>query len=161
MTAAGKIELGLVAALTRHRVLGHRGALPWHLPEDLRLFRRLTWGHSVIMGRRTFDAIGHPLPGRRNIVLSRTLEALPGVLVCRSLDQALAAATADRGRAFVIGGAEIYRQALPLADTMELSWVRGDFPGDTFFPPFDPRRWQVAAASEHLGFRHVRYRRSR
>ena len=153
------LETVLIAALTRRLVIGQRGKMPWQLPEELRLFRTLTWGHSLIMGRKTFAAIGRPLAGRRNIVLSTSLAPRPDLLVCRSLEEALAAAAPGMTRCFIIGGAQVYRQALPLAETMYLSWVRGDFAGDTYFPAFDPRPWQVTAATEHPGFRHVVYRR--
>jgi dihydrofolate reductase len=155
----GDVERILCAAMTRRLVIGDRGPLPWHLPAELRLFRALTWGHSLIMGRSTFAAIGRPLPGRRNVVLSRSLPSRPGIIVCRSLEEALAAAAAGMEKLFFIGGAQIYRQALPLVETMHISWVRGDFSGEVRFPPFDPRPWQVVAATEHPGFRHVVYRR--
>ena len=154
--AVGKF---LCAAMTRRMVIGDQGRLPWHLPTELQLFRALTWGHSLIMGRRTFVAIGRPLPGRRNVVVSRNLPAQPGIVVCRSLEEAVEVATAGMTKLFFIGGVQIYRQALPQVETMHISWVRGDFPGDTRFPPFDPRLWQVAAATEHPGFRHVVYQR--
>ena len=152
-------ELLLCAATTRQWVIGCQGRLPWHLPEELQLFRELTWGHSLIMGRETFAAIGRPLPGRRNVVLSSSLAEQPGIVVCRSLTEALAAAQTGKDKVFFIGGAQVFRQALPLVATLHISWIRGNFPGDTLFPPFDPRNWQVRAASEHPGFRHVVYRR--
>ena len=154
------VEKILCAAMTRRLVIGDRGRLPWHIPEELRLFRTLTWGHSLIMGRATFSAIGRPLPGRRNVVLSRSLASTPGILVCTSLEEALEVAARGMRRVFFIGGADIYRLALPRVDTLRISWIRGDFPGDTQFPTFDPRSWQVAEATEHPGFRHVVYRRT-
>ena len=152
-------ELLLCAAMTRQWVIGGQGRLPWHLPEELQLFRALTWGHSLIMGRETFAAIGRPLPGRRNVVLSSSLAAQPGIVVCRSLTEALMAAQTGMDKVFFIGGAQVFRQALPLVETLHISWIRGNFPGDVFFPPFDPDAWQVNTASEHPGFRHVVYRR--
>lgn len=158
MTSGG-IEKALCVAMTRQLVMGNQGRLPWNLPEELKLFRELTWGHSVIMGRGTFTAIGHPLPGRRNVILSSTLAPQPGTVVCRNLEEALTVAAAGMTRIFFIGGAEIYRQALPRVDTLYISWIRGDFPGDIHFPPFDPRPWRVRAVSEHPGFRQVIYER--
>ncbi len=139
----GDVEKILCAAMTRRLVIGDHGRLPWHLPAELQLFRALTWGHSLIMGRSTFAAIGRPLPGRRNVVLSRSLPSRPGIVVCRSLEEALAAASTGMEKLFFIGGAQIYRQALPLAATMHISWIHGDFPGEVRFPPSIPvpGRW--------------------
>ena len=154
-------EMILCAAMTRQWVIGRQGRLPWHLPEELQFFRALTWGHSLIMGRETFAAIGRPLPGRRNVVLSTTLAEQPGIVVCRGLGDALLQAKTGMEKVFFIGGAQVFRQALPLVETLHISWIRGDFPGDTVFPSVDPRTWQVSTASEHPGFRHVVYRRRR
>ena len=157
---SGGVEKIILAAMTRDLVIGANGGLPWHIPEELRLFRELTWGHSLILGRRTFEAIGGPLPGRRNIVLSRTLARQPGIEVCRSLETALAIAAAGMSRLFFIGGGEIYRQALPLADRLQISWIRGDYSGQEYFPPINGRDWQVLSVSDRGPFRHVSYRRS-
>jgi len=153
------VEKVLCAALTRRRVIGDQGRLPWHIPEELQLFRSLTWGHSLIMGRKTFEAIGRPLPGRRNVVLSRSLAPTPGVLVASSLEEALALAAKGMRRLFFIGGAELYDQALTLADSLHISWIRADVPGDTRFPALEPGAWQVLQVTEYRDFRHVVYRR--
>lgn len=137
----GSRPLALIVAVGRGGVIGdskgHLG-LPWHLPEDLRRFRELTTGHAVIMGRRTHELIGRPLPKRRNLVLSRRagLE-LPGCEVVASLDDALAR-VADDPLPFVIGGAELYAAALPRVTHVYLTEVDRDAEGDTFFPPLDP-----------------------
>ncbi|AMV71662.1 dihydrofolate reductase [Desulfuromonas carbonis] len=153
------VEKVLCAAMTRRRVIGDCGRLPWHLPEELDLFRTLTWGHSLIMGRKTFEAIGRPLPGRRNVVLSRSLTSTPGVLVCHRMEEAVALAAEGMRRLFFIGGADLYRQALSRVDTLHISWVRADYPGDTYFPDFERGVWQVVQVTEHRHFRHVIYRR--
>ena len=155
------MEKRIIVAMTRRRVIGAGEGLPWDLPGELRLFRELTWGHSVVMGRRTFDSIGGPLPGRRNIVLSRSLPPQPEVFVCRSLGEALKAAGTGHDRVFFIGGAEVYAQALPLADVLHVSWIRRDYQGNTRFPIFTGRDWRVVRVDDRGGFRHVVYRRRR
>ncbi|MCA1780414.1 MAG: dihydrofolate reductase, partial [Xanthomonadaceae bacterium] len=115
------IDVTLVAAMTRGRVIGREGVMPWHLPADLRHFRALTMGHPVIMGRRTFESIGRALPGRTNVVVSRTRKQWPAeVRAVESLEAALAGA-ADSGPPMVIGGGQVYQLALPLAQRMELT----------------------------------------
>lgn len=128
------MRITLIAAMAENRVIGNRGAIPWHLPDDLARFRAITLGHPVLMGRRTFESIGRPLPGRLNIVLShREGYAPPGCLVARDLAAALELAR-DAAELFVCGGGELYREALPLADRILLTLVRGEFPGDVTFP---------------------------
>ncbi len=158
MTDRG-VERVLCAAMTRRWVIGDKGRMPWHIPEELQLFRTLTWGHSLIMGRKTFEAIGRPLPGRRNVVLSRSLAPTPGVLVCTRLEEALAVAAKGMRRLFFIGGADLYSQALSRADSLHISWIRADYPGDTRFSDLEPGAWQVVQVTEYRDFRHVVYRR--
>jgi dihydrofolate reductase len=163
-------EVVLIAAMARGRVIGRGNALPWHLPEDMAHFRTVTRGHPVIMGRKTWDSLPErfrPLPGRRNLVVTRSAgwqaagaEAMP------SLEAALAA-TADAGRVFVIGGAELYAAALPLADTLLLTEIDAEFEGDAHFPGFThlgfverARERHRAAAPNHFDFAFVTYRRS-
>jgi len=135
------MSLSLIVGLGRNREIGRDNGLLWHLPGDLPRFKALTMGHAVIMGRKTWDSLPErfrPLPGRRNIVLSRQPALqLAGAEVFRTLEEALAACAAD-DRVFVIGGAQIYTQALPLADRLELTEVDADFPdADAFFPAWD------------------------
>lgn len=140
--------ISLVAAVAANRVIGRQGRLPWRLPADLARFKRLTTGHTVLMGRKTFLSIGGALPARRNIVLSRD----PGFtavdcLVAHSVEEALAAsgARADGGgEPFVIGGASVYELFLPLADRLYLTRIEVDAPGDAFFPPVDVGIWRIA-----------------
>ena len=147
----------IIAAMTRNRVIGRDNTLPWSLAEDLALFKRLTLGHTVLMGRHTFASIGRPLPGRRNLVVSRTLRATPGVEVFRSFEAALEAAQADDRNLFFIGGKSIYRRALVLAEAMHLSWIHQDYPGNVRFPDLDLDAWQVIATEEYPAFTHVYY----
>lgn len=137
-------EIVLVAAMARNRVIGRAGGMPWHLPADLAHFKALTTGHAVIMGRRTFESIGRPLPRRTNIVVSRGRPNLPeSVVLAGSLDAALEQATGER--VMVIGGGEIYRQALPRADRLELTLIDAVIPGDTRFPDVSGGDWRLAS----------------
>jgi len=142
------MRISLVAALALNSVIGRDGGLPWHLPADLKRFKRLTLGHPILMGRATYESIGRPLPQRRNLVLSRSGFHADGVEVFSDLDAAFAA-VADVDELMVIGGARVYREALPRADRLYLSVVHGEFEGDTRFPPIDPMAWTVVS-TEHV-----------
>ena len=140
------MRLALIAACGVNREIGINNALPWHLPEDLRHFKQLTTGYPVIMGRKTYDSIGRALPQRLNIVISRQARTLPGCQCVSSLQQALQTAAAAAELGFVIGGGEIYRQALPLADVLYMTEVDRHIPdADTFFPPIAPEVWSEVA----------------
>lgn len=142
--------LSLVVAMDRGRLIGRDGGLPWHLPEDLRRFRAITMGKPIIMGRRTHDSIGRVLPGRRNIVLSRDADyRAPGCDVYPSLEAALAS-IAPTVEAMVIGGAAVYRQALPRADRLYLTEVDAELEGDVRFPALAEEQWREVSA-EHSG----------
>jgi dihydrofolate reductase len=141
--------ISLIAAMAENRVIGANNALPWHLPDDLRHFKQLTRGHAVIMGRRNYQSIGRPLPERRNIVVTNQRDfTAPGCQVVHSIEEAFRAA-ADDHELFVIGGAEIYRQCLPMAQRLYLTLVHASIPGDTFFPEFDAREWAETARERH------------
>ncbi|HQW19559.1 MAG TPA: dihydrofolate reductase [Rhodocyclaceae bacterium] len=144
-------RLVLIAALAKDRVIGIDNQMPWQLPEDLKRFKALTLGHPIIMGRKTWESLGRPLPGRSNIVVSRNPGyAAPGASVVHSLKEAIAlAAGSGAENVFVIGGAEIYRQALPLAWRLELTEIAADFPGDAYFPEFDTRAWLEISRERH------------
>ncbi|MCS6799468.1 MAG: dihydrofolate reductase [Myxococcota bacterium] len=150
-------------AMSRDGCIGRGGRLPWHLPEDLAHFRRTTMGHAVVMGRRTFESIGRPLPGRRNLVLSRNPAYAPaGVEVCSSLQDALRRAMRSDSMPFVIGGARVYEEALLLATCLFVTHVDVEVPDcDARFPPIDPARWRVVEQREGAtpGVRFVRYAR--
>ena len=133
----------IIAAVAENRVIGNQGRLPWHLSEDLKRFKQLTMNHPIIMGRKTHGSIGKPLPGRRNIVVSRqTTYVANGCEVVGSLADARQR-VADSEEAFCIGGAAIYRQALPFADRMYLTRVLAEVPGDTRFPEWDQLDWKI------------------
>ena len=140
--------LSLIVAADERGGIGRDGGLPWRLPEDLRRFRTLTMGKPIVMGRRTWDSIGRPLPGRRSIVVSRQPGLrIEGAEVAGSLEEALAVA-GDVPEVCVIGGAELYRAALPLVDVIHLTRVHADVAADTFLPAFDLSEWQVVASVE-------------
>ena len=141
-------RLALVAAIAANGVIGARNRLPWRLPEDLRHFRALTIGHAVIMGRRTWQSIGRPLAQRQNIVVSRQRAFVAdGAQTASSLDEALARVDMP-DPAFVIGGTELFRDALPSADTLYITEIARAFDGDVTFPPFDRARWREAARQQ-------------
>lgn len=143
----------LVAALARDGTIGDGGQIPWHYPKDMRHFRRVTTGTALVMGRKTFEAIGRPLPERPNIVLTRTpsqlAEQWPQITAVASLEEAFEAVPVGIEVVSVIGGGEIYALALPVADELVLSFVPDEGGGDAYFPTWDPEHWRVAA-SERL-----------
>lgn len=182
-------SITIIVAMARNRAIGRRGALPWHIPADLARFKQLTMGHAIIMGRHTYESLPHgALPGRRNIVVSRTVTALPGCEVYGSLQEALAAAAAtpssptfpissleplstpslvEGGKGaeafvFIIGGASLYRQALPYCDHIALTLVDAmPTDADTFFPDIDNGEWTVTARDDHPGYSFVTLVRKR
>jgi dihydrofolate reductase len=138
-------RVALIAAVARNSVIGARNSLPWHLPEDLKHFRTLTSGHTVIMGRKTWESIGKPLPNRQNIVVSRQAGLLiDGASVAHSLEEALSLAVRE-DPVFVIGGEALYRSAMPLAALLYLTEIERDFHGDARFPAFEPAAWREVA----------------
>jgi dihydrofolate reductase len=154
---SGAPRIYLVAAVARNGVIGAAGKLPWHLPEDLQHFKQLTLNHPVIMGRRTWESLGKPLPGRDNIVITRKPGyAAPGASVAASLEAAIALCTGEPV-AFVIGGAEIYAAALPLADGLVLTEIQSIFEGDRYFPEWDRKAWRVSQKETHTSAGGVRF----
>ena len=143
------MKLTIVAALASNGVIGRGGALPWHLPDDLKHFKSLTLGRPVLMGRRTFDSIGRALPGRRNLVLTRSEAPLPAPIERVGSVPAALALCAEAPELCVIGGADVYRQSLPLATHLELTLVHAALDGDVKFPPLDPAQWIETARVEH------------
>jgi dihydrofolate reductase len=156
-SVTARTRIYLIAAVAKNGVIGAHGKLPWHLPEDLQHFKKLTLGHPVIMGRRTWESLGKPLPGRENIVVSRKsgFEA-PGASVASTLEAAIALCTGE-AVAFVIGGAEIYAAALPLADGLVLTEIHQDFEGDTRFPDWDRKAWRAAQKETHTSEKGMRF----
>lgn len=149
-TNSDATPLTIVAAVARNGVIGVDGGMPFHIPSDLRHFRSVTMGHPVIMGRRTFESLPKgALPGRRNIVVTRNREfTAPNVETAPSLEMAIAMCATDAVEPMIIGGGEIYRQAMPLATTLEITAIDADAPaGDTFFPEIAAESWELARTS--------------
>jgi dihydrofolate reductase len=133
--------VSLVVAMARNHVIGRDNALPWRLPADLKNFKAVTWGKPILMGRKTFESIGKPLPGRSNLVLTRDRDwRVEGVIVVHSLDEALEHVR-DAPELAGIGGADVYRLLMPLASRIYLTRIDADIPGDTVFPPIDHSQW--------------------
>ncbi|MEO8718703.1 MAG: dihydrofolate reductase [Burkholderiales bacterium] len=166
MSHVGGTRVYLVAAVAANGVIGAAGKLPWRLPEDLRHFKELTLGHPVIMGRKTWESLGKALPGRENVVVTRTRGYdAPGAHVAASLDAAMALCSGEP-LAFVIGGSELYAAALPVADAMVITEIRRDYAGDTRFPEFERADWRETQrkpqlATDGLRFDFVLYERAR
>lgn len=153
--------ISFVVAADEGNIIGKDNQLPWHLPNDLKYFKNLTWGMPILMGRKTFDSIGKPLPGRKNIVITRSAGWMhEGVSVVHSVDEALALATAEAvSEIFVIGGAEIFNTAYPQASRLYLTRVHHRFEGDVVLPPVDEKEWQLVkevpcAADEKNAYAH-------
>jgi dihydrofolate reductase len=145
-------ELALIVAASLNGVIGDKGDLPWHIPEDLKYFRRNTVGHAIIMGRRTYESIGRPLPKRRNIVVSRqTGLSIPGCEVTHSLEEALKRAWENDTEPRIIGGATLYTQAFPLATRLFLTEVQQTIEGDTHFPSWDRNQWTLLSSTQGDG----------
>ncbi len=143
------MNVSLIAAMGKNRELGFGNELPWHLPDDLRRFNALTRGHAVLMGRKTYESIGKPLPERKNIVVTRDANyAAPGCIVAHSIEETISVAGNDN-EIFIIGGGEIYKLALPLANKMYLTFVDAEIPADTFFPEFNESEWWVTKSESH------------
>ncbi|HEY2418340.1 MAG TPA: dihydrofolate reductase [Steroidobacteraceae bacterium] len=141
--------IALVVAVADNGVIGRDGGLPWHLPDDLKRFKHVTLGKPMLMGRRTFESIGKPLPGRRNLVLTHgALDAAEGLEVVASIDAARALVARDP-ELCVIGGARVFEQLLPEAGRMYLTRVHGEIAGDVLFPPWDAAHWHEVERSEH------------
>ena len=137
------MRLSIIAAMSANRVIGRNNSLPWKLPADLKRFKNLTMGHHLLMGRKTFESIGQPLPGRTTVVITRQTRYSPtGALVAHSIEQALQLAAQD-SEVFVAGGAQIYQQMLPRADRLYLTSLDKEFEGDSTFPDFDESDWQL------------------
>jgi dihydrofolate reductase len=156
----GTRRITLVAAYAAGRVIGDHGRIPWHLPEDFAHFKATTMGGVLVMGRATYDSIGRPLPGRTTVVVTRNPDwSAEGVLVARSLDEALALAAEQRGETFVVGGTQIYEQALPRATHQVLTEVDLAPGGDAHYPEFDTDEWVETEREPREGFSWVWWER--
>ena len=142
------MKISLIVAMASNRVIGLNNKMPWHLSADLKKFKKITMGAPILMGRKTFESIGRPLPGRTNIIISRNPLYRPSAgsgqdpvcLVFNDIDQALESCR-DSDEVFIIGGSDFYKSMLPIADTLYLTQIHQEFSGDTFFPAIDPEQW--------------------
>lgn len=156
--------LSVIVAMAKNRVIGIDNTLPWRLPEDLKHFKALTMGHHIVMGRKTYESIGKPLPGRTTVILTRDAAyRMDGCLTAGSLDGAIAAC-GDDPEIFFVGGAELYAQVLPRADRLYLTEIQAEYAGDAHFPEVDPGRWREIDREAHvnaegLGYHFVTYLR--
>jgi len=143
-------KISIAVAIGENHAIGKNNQLLWHMPADLKFFKQTTSGHTVIMGRKTFDSVGKPLPNRRNVVITRDPELqIEGVELVNSLDEALEITKTEEKPVFIVGGAEIYRQALPKTDKLYLTTIHHNFDADTFFPDFDRSEWTVISSEPH------------
>ena len=162
------MSIALIVAMAKNRTIGINNTLPWRCPEDLKHFKALTMGHHMIMGRKTFDSIGKPLPGRTTVVVTRDRNLkIDGCLMAHSIPEAIKAC-ADDAEIFIVGGADIYTQSLQLADTLYITEIQQDVDGDAHFPAFDKMKWKETAREvrsqetpQPLQYHFVTYRHSR
>lgn len=159
MTFVPRKNFTAIAAMSLNRVIGNGSKIPWHLPEDFKWFKQVTMGHVLVMGRKTFESIGKPLPGRETIVLTRGGWSHPGVKTAPALDQ-LPLPPEDPRTVFIVGGADIYRQALPLCGELLLTLVKREAEGDVLLPPFEEQFEFVEKIRETPEFDILRYRKS-
>lgn len=137
------MKISLIVAMASNRVIGLDNQMPWHLSADLKRFKKITLGSAIVMGRKTFESIGKPLPGRTNIIISRNPAYKPeGCLVVNDIETALKTACQNAENIFVIGGSELYQALLPIADTLYITQIHKEFQGDTVFPPIDAHHWR-------------------
>ena len=176
--ASSKKQLAIIVAMTKDRLIGNKNNLPWHIPEDLKMFKQITMGNIIIMGRKTFESIGKPLPGRKNFIISATLrdgyairdgsvlrDTSAGNEQCnvkeyeagkayffKSLEDAVSASFSTEGEPFIIGGASVYEQALPLAKTLYISFVKKNYTGDAYFPELNFNEWELVEEKDFEDF---------
>ena len=145
-----KPVLSIAVAVGENYAIGKNNQLLWHMPADLKFFKQTTSGHTVVMGRKTFDSVGKPLPNRRNIVITRDTDLkIEGVEVVNSLDAAITLTQTEEKPVFIVGGAEIYKQALPKTNLLYLTTIHHHFDADTFFPEFDRSEWNLLSSEPH------------
>ena len=148
------LRLSILVAMARNRVIGQHNKLPWHLPADLKHFKLLTMGHVIIMGRKTYESIGRPLPGRTNIIITQQKNfTVPGATVVNSIEDALLAceqANATNSECFIIGGEGLYRQTIAMCQRMYITEIQRDFEGDTVFPEYDPCEWKETQRDKYF-----------
>jgi dihydrofolate reductase len=149
-------ELISIVAIADNNVIGYQGMIPWRIPEDLKRFKRVTMGHPIIMGRKTYESIGKPLPGRRNLVLSTQKNFLSsGVEVYKSLDECLR--TVGDEKTFIIGGGSLFEETMDIIDKLDITRVHLNPPGDTYFPEIKPTNWKLDSSEDHGIFSYQTY----
>lgn len=141
--------ISIIVAMDRNRLIGAQGTIPWRLPADLRWFKKVTMGKPIVMGRKTYESIGKPLKGRRNVVLTRDRQySAPGCIVVHSVEEAINASE-NGEEVMIIGGAQLYGQFLPLSERLYLTRIEATFEGDTYFPDFSEEEWVIVFEEEH------------
>jgi len=141
--------ISLLVAMDQNRIIGKDNQLPWHLPEDLSYFKKVTMGHPIIMGRKTFESIGRVLPGRQNVIVTRNLHfSHDGCIVLHSIEEVKAFADTANGEVFVIGGSEIFQEILPYADRLYITKIEHTFSGDAYFPDFNEADWMLISSEK-------------
>lgn len=153
------MKINLITAFTKKSVIGTKDGLPWDIPEDLKYFQTTTKGKTVLMGRKTFDTIGRPLPRRNNIILDYEKRPIEGAWVFGSITEAIQQAKKFKETLFVIGGASVYSQMLPQVDNLYISHIKKDYPGDVYFPAYDKSLWQEVKRQEYDEFTAVIYKK--
>jgi dihydrofolate reductase len=149
MNATAKPRLSMIVAMAKNRVIGAKGKIPWYLPNELQLFKQVTMGHHIIMGRKTHESIGRLLPGRTTVIVTRQPDyAVPGAKIAHTLEQAVTLCAGD-SEIFIIGGGELYRAAMPMADRLYLTVVDAEPDGDTQMPAFNPAHWQLQNTKQY------------
>lgn len=149
----------IIVAMTKENIIGKDNNIPWHISDDLKLFKKNTINNTIIMGRKTYESIGKPLPKRKNIVVSSKLKVDNEVKVCDTFEKAINLAENLGKDIFFIGGNQIYKSALEIADHIYLSLVKGNYSGNVYFPEYDKKDWQMIDSKEYDKFTFIRYRR--
>ncbi len=156
------MPINIIAAMTEDRVIGSKGSIPWKIPEETRLFRELTTGNIVIMGRNTWESLPskfRPLPNRTNIIVSATMHGQKDAIVCRTVQEAVQKTHDYPGEVFCIGGAQIYAAMLPLANALHISQIKKRYEGDTYFPEIKSDEWKLTETKEFIDFTYKQYAR--
>ena len=149
--------INIIVAMDKNRVIGKNNQLPWHISDELKNFKKFTTGNTILMGRKTFESIGRPLPNRNNVVISTSLQPTEGIDVCKNIEEGITKAKSYEKDIFIIGGAQIYKQMLPLVEKMYISYIKKEYDGDVFFPEFDENEWQIESRQDFPEFELVIY----
>jgi len=149
--------INIIVAMDKNRVIGKNNQLPWHISDELKNFKKFTTGNTILMGRKTFESIGRPLPNRNNVVISTSLQPTEGIDVCKNIEEGITKAKSYGKDIFIIGGAQIYKQMLPLVEKMYISYIKKEYDGDVFFPEFDENEWQIESRQDFPEFELVIY----